>query len=130
VCLDTDILVSLLKGNPSAIAFVKELEARGQKLSTSSISAYELTKGATISTRSKENLKLVGDLLSNLKILSLNRRSSEIAANIYGDLASKGRIIGELDILIAGICAYSDEPLVSNDGHFAELKKHIDLLTW
>nr|MDO8098469.1 type II toxin-antitoxin system VapC family toxin [Candidatus Njordarchaeota archaeon] len=130
VCLDTDILVFLLKGDPKALAFIKKLEASGQQLKTSAISAYELTKGAAISSRSKENLRLVGDMLSSIKVLSLNQRSSEAAASIYRDLMNTGKIVGELDILIGGICAYSNKPLVSNDRHFQELGKYFDLIRW
>lgn len=130
VCLDTDILVSLLKGDPKAVASIKRLEASGQQLKTSAISAYELTKGAAISSRSKENLRLVGDMLSSIKVLSLNQRSSEVAAGIYRDLMNMGKMMGELDILIAGICAHSNESLVSNDRHFQELGEYIDLMRW
>jgi predicted nucleic acid-binding protein len=130
VCLDTDILVSLLRGDPKAVAFIKKLEDSRQQLKTSAVSAYELTKGAAISSRSKDNLKLVGEMLSSIKILPLNQRSSEVAANIYRDLFGKGKMAGELDILIGGICAYSNEPLVSNDKHFQELRKFLDLIPW
>jgi len=130
VCLDTDILVSLLKGDPKAVAVIKKLDASGQRLKTSAISAYELTKGAAISSRSKENLRLVGDMLSSIKVLLLNQRSSEVAASIYRDLMKRGKAVGELDILIAGICSHSNESLVSNDRHFLGLEKYFDLVPW
>jgi predicted nucleic acid-binding protein len=120
----------LLKGDPKAVAFIKKLEDSGQQLKTSAVSAYELTKGAAISSRFKENLRLVGDMLSSIKVLSLNQRSSEVAASIYRDLLNKGKMVGELDILIGGICAYSNESLVSNDKHFQGLGKYFDLIPW
>jgi tRNA(fMet)-specific endonuclease VapC len=130
VCLDTDLLVALLRGEPRAVSSIKKLEGEGEHLATSAISAYELLKGAIVSSRRNENLKLVEDLLSSIPILPVSLKSSEASATIYGELASKGRIIGELDILIAGICAYNDELLVSNDRHFQEIGRMLNLVSW
>jgi uncharacterized protein with PIN domain len=38
-CLDTDILVALLKGDPEATKFIEKLEGEGKKIKTSAISA-------------------------------------------------------------------------------------------
>jgi predicted nucleic acid-binding protein len=56
VVLDTDILVALLKGNSEAIDEVRRLEKNGDPLSTTLITAYELMKGAYISSKPDENL--------------------------------------------------------------------------
>jgi tRNA(fMet)-specific endonuclease VapC len=129
-CLDTDILVALLKGDPEATKFIEKLEGEGEKIKTSAISAYELLKGALMSSKPEENLKIVGGLLSSLTVLTLNRNSSEFAARIHRDLRKAGKIIGELDILIAGICHYNDEVLVSRDGHFREIGMTLNLMPW
>jgi predicted nucleic acid-binding protein len=129
-CLDTDILVALLKGDPEATAFIEKLEGKGEKIKTSDVSAYELVKGAHISSKPEDNLKIVGGLLSILTVLTLNRNSFEFAARIHRDLRKAGKIIGELDILIAGICHCNDEALVSRDGHFREIGKVLNLMSW
>jgi tRNA(fMet)-specific endonuclease VapC len=129
-CLDTDILVALLKGDPEATAFIEKLEGEGEKLKTSAISAYELMKGALISSKPEENLKTVGGMLSSLTVLTLNRNSPEFAARIHRDLRKAGKFIGELDVLIAGICHYDEEVLVSRDGHFREIGKALNVMSW
>lgn len=50
VCLDTDLLVALLRGEPRAVSSIEKLEGEGEHLATSAISAYELLKGAIISS--------------------------------------------------------------------------------
>ena len=124
-CLDTDVLVSLLKGKSSAVETISNLENSEGVLFTTSITSYELVKGAYISSKQNSNLKLVKDLLSNLNILNLNEEVIYTAGKIYRDLRKKGKPIGEFDILIAAICISNNETLISNDAHF----KHVDGLS-
>jgi tRNA(fMet)-specific endonuclease VapC len=118
VCLDTDILISLLKADSSAVSTIKELENSDDILFSTLITSYELVKGAYISLNSKSNLNLVKNLLNTLNILEMNANSINIAGGVYRDLRKKGKLIGEFDILIASICMANDEILISNDGHF------------
>ena len=92
--LDTDILVSLLKGVPDAIEKVGELQESGSRISTTMITAYELLKGAYISSRSQENLPNVRDSISNLQVLELSFGAAEEAAKTYKDLRDRGKLIG------------------------------------
>ena len=124
-CLDTDILISLLKGKTSAVETISNLENSEGALFTTSITSYELVKGAYISSKQNSNLKIIKDLLSNLNVLNLNEDVIDIAGKIYGDLRKKGKPIGEFDILIAAICMSNKETLISNDAHF----KHVDGLS-
>jgi len=55
-------------------------------LKTTIITAYELLKGAAISSKPQENLKIVKDLLSNIIILTLDYGSCEEASEIYSKL--------------------------------------------
>lgn len=121
VCLDTDIFVSLIKGDPKASLFVKSLEEKGEQIKTTVITAYELLKGASISSRPEENLDLVSDLISNVSILALNQPSADLAASIYQKLRVKGTMIGEFDILIAAIVIKEDEVLISGDKDFLKV---------
>src|SRR3990170_3634178 len=106
-CADTDVILGLLKVEEEAVSSVKEVQGGGEIVKTTAISAYELLKGSAISSKPNENLTLVGDLLTSLWILPLDRDSS-VASNIYGEMKSKGLIIGEFDILIAAIAIQND----------------------
>lgn len=75
--LDTDILVALLKGAPDALERIKTLQETGEQLSNTMISAYELAKGAYISSRATENLAKVSESISNLRILELSFGAAE-----------------------------------------------------
>lgn len=122
VCLDTDLLVSLIRGNRRALKTIDSLERGNLPVSTTSITAYELFKGAGISANARHNLGLVTGLLSSLHILELDSSASEKAGEIYAKLNSRGRVIGEFDTIIAGICLAKDETLISNDEHFEKVE--------
>ncbi len=70
--LDTDIIVALLKGTPGAIQKITSIEEKGETISTTIITVYELLKGAYLSRMCEENLAKVTDSISNLQNLGLN----------------------------------------------------------
>jgi tRNA(fMet)-specific endonuclease VapC len=119
--LDTSIIVALLKNEEKAKAEIGSLEASGERISTTAITAYELLKGAQISSRSEENIAKVNELISTLNILGLSVRGCEEASKIYKELADGGKMIGEFDILIAAIARTAEENLVSRDNHFMRI---------
>jgi tRNA(fMet)-specific endonuclease VapC len=118
VCLDTDILIGLLRGDKAAISVVKKLESIKKPLKTTIIAAHELLRGASISSGPEENIPKVKRLLSGLDVLTLNEDACEEVSKIYTGLKASGRLISEFDILIAGIVLYNNETLVSRDEHF------------
>jgi tRNA(fMet)-specific endonuclease VapC len=127
--LDSDVLVGLLKGNVDAIERVKLLEAQGNEICTTTITAYELFKGAQISFKAQENLMQVREFLSSLKILDLSYNACEEASKIYLELRKSGNLIGEFDVLIAAIARTSDQALVTRDDHFG-LVTRLKLIKW
>jgi predicted nucleic acid-binding protein len=126
---DTDILVSLLKGEPEAVERVRELEESEGRISTTIVNVYELLKGACTSSRPVENLARVREAMSNLDILELTFGAAEEASRIYKELQAGGKLIGEFDVLIAGIVKFQDESLVTRDSHFKSVRG-MKLMNW
>ncbi|MEM2179053.1 MAG: type II toxin-antitoxin system VapC family toxin [Candidatus Methanomethylicaceae archaeon] len=91
VYLDTDVFIGLLKGDSKAITLINKLQSMSNSLKTTIITAYELLKGAAISSKPQENLKIVRDLFSNVNILPLKCGSCKEAAEIYSSLKNKGK---------------------------------------
>ena len=127
--LDTDILVSLLKGTSDAIEKIAILQENEDKISTTMINAYELIKGAYISSKREDNLVKVREMISNLHILDFSMGAAEEAARIYRELYDRGKLVGEFDILIAGIAKFHDEALVTRDAHFKSIRG-IRIIDW
>jgi predicted nucleic acid-binding protein len=128
--LDSDILIAFLKGKPDAIQKITSLEETGDPISTTIITAYELLKGAYLSSNCEETLTKVKNALSDLQILDLTYSACEEAAKIYKNLKKEGSMIGEFDVLIAAIARVNDETIISRDEHFKMLIPHQKLAKW
>lgn len=64
-----------------------------------------------------------------MNLLSLNADECDEVSKIYRVLNTRGKMIGELDVMIAGIVLYNDETLVSRDEHFS-LIQNLSLKAW
>jgi len=120
--LDTDLLIALLKGQKDANKALQGLEKKSEHLSTTVITAYELLKGAQLSSKPEENTAEVQKLLTNLDILDLTLQACEEASTIYCDLKKAGCLTGEFDVLIAAIARICDETIMTRDNHFKSFK--------
>lgn len=120
-------MVGILRNDSDALAFVSD--ASSEPMRTTAVSAYELLKGAAISSRHRENLALVGELLGSLSVLPLDQDSSDLASSVYSKARNAKLTICEFDILIAAIAMQNDETLITRDRHFQGLKD-LRLRTW
>jgi len=127
--LDTDALISLMNGDPSANNAIRALEEKEDRIVTTIISAYEILRGAHISSCPERNLTKVQDVLANVHVLDLTLQACEEASKIYADLQKKGWPIGEYDVLIAGIAKAHAETILTRDKHF-NLVQGISTVTW
>jgi tRNA(fMet)-specific endonuclease VapC len=116
--LDTSVVVSLLKGTADAVKNMKVLQETNQRITLTDITAYELLKGANLSSKRQDNLSDVKTILSSVELLDFSVEASIEAAQIYAELKRAGHLIGEFDILIAAIVKTNGEELLTRDRHF------------
>lgn len=122
--MDTTFLVDFLRGSESArtkYCLLRDEVGRRGQLATSIITAYELEKGAKLSSNSNKDLGLVKALLTELRILIYDEKCVDLSSQIYSDLSKRGKLIGEFDILIASTCISAGESLVTNDVDFDKI---------
>jgi tRNA(fMet)-specific endonuclease VapC len=115
-------MIALLKGSSDTVDKVSELVKKGEPIATTIITAYELLKGAYISSRREENLSDVRAALSNIQVLDLSPEACEEAANIHCELKKSGKLISEFDVLIASIAKTNNEAILTIDQHFRSVK--------
>jgi tRNA(fMet)-specific endonuclease VapC len=120
--LDTDLIVGLLRGDADAVAMVRHLEEKGDRPKVTVISEYELLKGASTSKEREANLSAVRRLLGRVKMVGLLSEHAESAADVYAKAKKTGRMLDELDILIAGSVMPTGETLVTRDAHFGKIE--------
>lgn len=128
-CLDSDLLVAILRGEKDAQQMALELDAQGRN-ATTTINAFEIFYGANHSSRRAENLREVRKLLGRLDVIPFDLRSSEKAGEVLADLAERGEMIEFRDAMVAGIALESGLTLVTrNKRHFAKIDR-LRLETW
>ena len=116
-CLDSTILIDMLRRVPAARAKVEELEREGP-LVTTEVGAYELYLGVERygGRRREEETRKVADLLDQMETLPFDRASAIHTARLSWDLKRSGQTIGVLDLLTAGTAlAHGHDTVVTRD---------------
>lgn len=128
-CLDTDLLIAILRGKQEAYSIVTEIDEE-TKAATTAINTFEIFFGAHKSSMKNENIKEAAKLLDRLEVIPLDLPSSRKAAEISAKLAEKGEPIDYRDAMIAAIAIENDLTLVTrNKSHFKRIK-NLKLETW
>lgn len=119
IIADTDVVVDFFSGAEPVSTTISEL-IRGDNLALTSVTLFELYAGMV----SKKRLKQIEDLISVIPVFPLDKKEAETAATIYNELKQTGNLIGNQDILIAGICITHDLPLITrNTAHFSRISR-------
>ncbi len=122
-------MVALLKGSADEVEKVRELVNKNDPVAITIITAYELLKGANLSSKRQENLIDVRKAISNIQVLDLSPEACEEASNIYCELQKSGNLISEFDILIAAIAKTNGEAVLTRDKHFRSIRG-LELTKW
>lgn len=121
-CLDTDLLVGVLRGKTEAELKIQQLDTEGRH-STTAVNAFELFYGAYRSREKSTNVQKTMRMLDGLDVLPLDLEASERASELLADLTSTGEQIDFRDALIAGTALANRLPIVTrNKEHFARIK--------
>ena len=121
--LDTDILVGLLRNNKSAVDKILLLSEKAAEIYTSSINIHELVKGAHLSNNPTRNLEKINALIQTISILPFDKDCSLISGKLSAEQETKGRPIGQNDLLIASIALSNKLKLVTrNKKHFENIE--------
>jgi tRNA(fMet)-specific endonuclease VapC len=83
----------------------------------------ELRAGFMNGNKHLENEDILNDFLnmSNVTILKLTEKTTEIYAKIYSSLRKAGKPIGTNDMWIASICIENKLPLLTLDADFSKI---------
>lgn len=114
ICLDTDVAISILRGEEKSENFKEQIEQNQAFIS--SVTFFELLMPG------KDEDK-VEYFVNKFEILDFNEHSAREASFIYRELKRKGRLIDFRDIFIAAICISENCELATfNKKHFENIK--------
>lgn len=112
--LDTNICIYIIKQAPKRLLERVQVMHVGD-LCISSITLSELRYGVEKSQRRQHNLHALDDFILPLEVVSFDAGAAEHYGHIRHYLASKGGIIGALDLLIAAHALATGATLVTNN---------------
>ena len=119
IIADTDVIIDFFSGIDPAASAIEQLIDQN-RLALTSITVFELYAGII----GKKRIKQIDDLTTIVPVFPLEAQHSYTAAEIYNELKKKGNLIGNQDILIAGICITHDIPIITrNTSHFSRISR-------
>lgn len=120
--LDTDTLIYFLKGHP--VVMDRVAVTPPSELFTTIINKTELLFGAFHSAKIEQNIKKVKTIMQDIQVLDFCHASSFIFAEEKARLKMSGKIIEDMDLMIASIVVANDGVLITNNAkHFERIKK-------
>ena len=112
VIFDSSIVIDALRKKKSVMDLI-ESYAEKERIAITVISKYEILKGTT-----EKDADLVSGLLNQFVIYDFEDSVVVEAVKAHKKLVEKGRMVNELDVLIAGIAATNNETLITKDNDF------------
>ncbi|HLD84457.1 MAG TPA: PIN domain-containing protein [Coxiellaceae bacterium] len=120
--LDTDTLIYFLKGHQQVVEKISIMSR--SELSTTIINQAELLYGAFNSTKKSHNLKKIQAFLKEIPILEFSSAAALIFAEQKVQLKGAGKMLADMDLMIASIVLANSGILVTNNvKHFERIKK-------
>jgi predicted nucleic acid-binding protein len=112
VILDSSIIIDALRKKKAALDLI-EAYAEKEQIAITVINKYEILRGAA-----EKDTELVSGLISQFLIYELEDSMVNEAVNAHKKLVEKGKMVNELDVLIAGIATANNETLITKDKDF------------
>ena len=112
--LDTNIISYIIKGNLKIRTQLVELLSDGNEVKIPAVAYYEVKRGL-IATKSGSKLQQFLLFSQKLGVVNTTIDTYDIAAQIYSDLRSNGRIIEDADIFIGAMSLEHNAVLITNN---------------
>ena len=119
--IDTDWIIDHLNGIEKVKKKLEELAPEGLALSI--VSLAELYEGVFYSRNPQKSERTLKEFLTGIPILGIEEAVCKIFGKERGRLRKEGKIIGDIDLLIASTCLRSNLTLLTNNvAHFERIK--------
>jgi|SRR3989304_4317012 len=118
VVFDTSLMVDASRKRKYALDLIATYSEKEQ-IATTIITKYEMLRGAP-----EQYVNLISDVLKRFVILDFGNDALDETVKVYKDLRRKGKLINELDVMIAGIAAANNETLITRDKDFLNLESN------
>ena len=123
--LDTSFILDLWDEQPDAVAKARQIDARGEPVYLPTPVLFELWEGVARSDRPRAEAAKVLDFAGGHELLPFSDTDAREAGLLSGRLSRSGRMMGTVDVQIAGMAKARAQPLLATDRRFRELAGEI-----
>ena len=116
VVFDSSIIIDALRKKKTVMDLI-ESYSKKERVAITVISKFEILRGTT-----EKNVSLATELLSHFVVYNFEDDAMTEVVKAYKKLKEKGRMVNELDVLIAGIAAANNETLITKDKDFLKFE--------
>ena len=127
--LDTNICIYLIKHKPESV-FLKLKEHDPAEICISSVTYAELVYGVEKSQAVAKNRLALILFLSNIEIMDFDTLAAESYGAIRSDLEKSGKLIGPLDMMIAGHAMALNYIIVTNNVKEFQRVQGLEIENW
>jgi tRNA(fMet)-specific endonuclease VapC len=118
VLIDTDILSYYFKGDKNVISNFDTYLQHYNLIEISIITYYEIT-GGLLAKKAFKQLSIFEAFIVDNIVIPMTENSAKISAELYSTLRQRGKLLDDIDLLIAGIAIDNELTLVTNnESHF------------
>lgn len=124
VILDTDVIIDFLKKkpDPTAIQIFRKIKAGKIVAHMTSITAFELYRGARLSPDPKRSIEEIKALRWYINVLPFDEASANMASEVCGHLEKRGEPIEMRDLFIGASAKTKKTSLATgNVAHFQRI---------
>lgn len=127
--VDTDILSMFFRNNPNVVSNFKAYLKNHDKINLSIITFYEILSGLKHRDALKQ-LDLFLKFTKHNSVLPLTEGSTTISSDLYARLRKVGKMLDDIDVLIAGVAIANNLVLVThNKDHFKRIEG-LEIADW
>jgi tRNA(fMet)-specific endonuclease VapC len=123
--LDTSFILDLWDQKPDAVAKARTVDARGEPVYIPTPVLFELWEGVARSERPRSEEAKVVDFAAGHELLPFSDGDAREAGLLSGRLARLGRMMGTVDVQVAGMAKARRQAILATDNRFRELADEI-----
>jgi predicted nucleic acid-binding protein len=116
--LDTNHLGAALNLDAGVRLRLRDVRLRGDRVGTCVPVLCELQAGLAVTARREHNLRLLRELLKQIRVWPLDLETAVLFGELYHELRRKGRALSQVDIMLAALTRQMSATLVTTDRDF------------
>jgi predicted nucleic acid-binding protein len=128
--LDTSFLIDLLDGRSEAVALAKKIDEEGEHLRLPAPVLFELWVGAARAVGRTSELHPLEELETAYEVVGFDSSDARSAGTLQASLRRSGKVLGTVDVQIAGMAVARAEELVTGDIALASVGHGVPVRTY